>query len=68
MKKYLLFLTITLTEMYSLSAQTVSGKLVNQIGEGLQELQMQMYIKPQVYNTTSGFDGSFTFNNVLNDS
>jgi len=47
-----------------LTAQTITGKLVDQTGLGLSELQLQLYINPKVYNTTSGADGAFTFNNI----
>ena len=47
-----------------LSAQTVSGKLVNQDSVGLPGLNLSLYINTQVYNAISDSVGSFTFNNV----
>ncbi len=62
---YLLFFVLFLPViLYTQNVGTVSGKLVDQNGNGLSGLQLQLYISPQVYNTTSGSDGTFTFNNV----
>src|SRR4030042_3429293 len=47
-----------------LTAQSITGKLVGQPGNGLSGLQLHLYIYPNVYNTTSGADGSFTFNDI----
>ena len=47
-----------------LSAQTVTGKLVDQMGSPLSGLQLQLYINTKVYTTSSGMDGSFTFSNI----
>jgi Secretion system C-terminal sorting domain len=57
------FILVLLLPIF-LSAQTVTGKLVDQNGTGLSGLQLQLYINPKVYNTTSGSDGTFTFTNV----
>jgi len=67
MKKLFLLITLFFIQSLILSAQnigTITGKLIDQNGNGLSGLQLQLYISPQVYNTTSGSDGSFTFNNV----
>ncbi|MCX6150873.1 MAG: T9SS type A sorting domain-containing protein [Ignavibacteriales bacterium] len=64
MKKLILILLMPFAQFYILSAQTVTGKLVNITGEGLSGLQLQLYISPNVYSTTSGIDGSFTFANI----
>ncbi len=63
MKKYLLLLYIMGINS-SLSAQTVTGKLIDQAGSPLSGLQLQLYINPKVYTTSSGIDGCFTFNNI----
>ena len=47
-----------------LTAQTVIGKMVDQNGNGLSGLQLQLYISPKVYTTYSTVDGSFTFVNI----
>lgn len=47
-----------------INAQTVTGKLVDQNGNGLSNLQLQLYISPRMYNATSSSDGSFTFSNI----
>ena len=47
-----------------LSAQTVTGKLVDLNGKGLSGLQLQLYSTPKIYTTTSSTDGSFTFTNI----
>src|SRR5664280_2275287 len=48
----------------SLYAQTVTGKLVDQNGNGLSGVQLQLYSTPKIYTATSSADGSFTFTNV----
>jgi len=47
-----------------LVSQTITGKLVDANGNGLSGLQLKLYIHSTVYSSTSGSDGSFTFNNV----
>ena len=47
-----------------LYAQTVTGKLVDQNGNGLSGVQLQLYSTPKIYSATSSTDGSFTFTNV----
>src|SRR5664279_2056044 len=47
-----------------LYAQTVTGKLVDQNGNGLSGVQLQLYSTPKNYTATSSADGSFTFTNV----
>jgi uncharacterized protein (TIGR02145 family) len=58
----LFFLAFSINEIKS---QTVIGKLVDENGVGLAGIQLQLYVMPNVYNSTSGTDGSFTFNNVI---
>ncbi len=64
MKKLLLLFCLMNYQFYVISAQTVTGRVVNQNGEGLTGLQLQLYITPNVYNTSSNSDGSFTFSNI----
>src|SRR5664280_130964 len=47
-----------------LYAQTVTGKLVDQNGDGLAGVQLQLYSTPEIYSATSSTDGSFTLTNV----
>ena len=47
-----------------LISQTITGKLVDINGIGLSGLQLKLYIYATVFSSTSGSDGSFTFNNV----
>lgn len=47
-----------------LTAQTITGKLVDQFGIGLSDLQLKLYISPKVYAANSQADGSFTFANI----
>lgn len=47
-----------------LTAQSVTGKLVDENGGGLAEVQLQLYAAQNVYNAVSSSDGSFTFDNV----
>lgn len=46
----------------SISAQIVSGKLVDHEGKALSEIQVTLYSAPYSYTTVSGSDGSFVFN------
>jgi uncharacterized protein (TIGR02145 family) len=59
----LIFLTFFTNEIKS---QTVIGKLVDENGEGLFNVFVQLYISPEVYTTTSLIDGSFIFNIATN--
>ncbi len=45
-------------------AQTVSGRLVNQSGVGLSELQVQLFVGAKIYSTISSSDGYFEFINI----
>jgi len=64
MKKLLLLFCLINSLFFVISAQSVTGKIINITGEGLPGLQLQLYISPNVYSTTSGIDGTFTFSNV----
>ena len=57
------FILILLLPIF-LSAQTVTGKLVDQNNNGLSGLYLNLYINTKVYDATSDSEGSFTFNNV----
>src|ERR1035437_3641327 len=57
------FLLVLLLPIF-LYAQTVTGKLVDQNGDGLAGVQLQLYSSPKIYSATSSADGSFTFTNV----
>ncbi|MEI7811066.1 MAG: family 16 glycosylhydrolase [Ignavibacteria bacterium] len=59
---FLLILTI-LSPSFLLS-QTITGRLVDQTGNGLSGLQLKLYISQKAYNAESGVDGSFMFANV----
>jgi hypothetical protein len=60
----LFIISILLLQTVWMSAQTITGKLVDQSGSGLAGLHLRLYINLNVYNTTSGADGSFTFTDV----
>jgi len=62
--KRLLVSLIILCQFVSTNAQTITGKLVDQTGQGLSELQLKLYISSKTYDATSGTDGSFSFINV----
>jgi len=62
MKRLLLVLFLFGSE--ALFAQTVNGKLVDQKGIGLAEMQLKLYSSPYNYSTNSDSYGSFTFNNI----
>ncbi|HSL89899.1 MAG TPA: T9SS type A sorting domain-containing protein [Ignavibacteriaceae bacterium] len=48
----------------SIYPQVVTGKLIDENNNGLTEVSLELYISPNVYNTTSLSDGSFSFNLV----
>ncbi|MBI5731112.1 MAG: T9SS type A sorting domain-containing protein, partial [Ignavibacteriales bacterium] len=67
MKKHLLLLVFLFLQpliLYAQSIGTVSGKLVDQNGNGLAGLQLNLYSTPYIYQTTSSSDGSFSFVSV----
>jgi hypothetical protein len=47
-----------------LASQTITGKLIDQNGNGLSGLQLKLYISPKTYDATSITGGLFTFNNI----
>lgn len=47
-----------------LSAQSITGKLVDQNGNGLSDAQLQIYITPNIDTATSSTDGSFIFSHI----
>jgi uncharacterized protein (TIGR02145 family) len=49
---------------FLINAQTVTGKLVDENDVGLAGIQLQLYVSSNIFNATSGSDGSFIFNNV----
>lgn len=58
MKKIFFILIIAAQIIHS---QNITGKLVDHNGNGLAEAELKLYIEPDVYNTTSESDGSFSF-------
>ena len=63
MKIFLTFiLTIILTT--EIRTQVVLGKIVDENGQGLSSIGLQLYISPDIYSTTTLTDGSFTFDVV----
>ena len=60
---YFFFLIILILPIL-LKAQTVIGRLVDENGAALAEVQLQLYASQYVYDATSGSDGSFSFNNI----
>jgi uncharacterized protein (TIGR02145 family) len=64
--KYFLRFSLALVLLFSiiLSAQTVTGKLVDQNGIGLGGVQLQLYRTQNIDTAISSADGSFTFTNV----
>src|ERR1035437_8898982 len=61
MKKSVLIVLSFFSLINFLSAQTVTGKLVNKDGSGESGMKLKLYISSNVYTTTSGTDGSFSF-------
>ena len=64
MKFYILTSLLFISVCLFVKAQTVTGKIVDISGNGLDSLNVQLYSGTAVYNTTTNSDGSFTFNNV----
>ena len=65
MKKTISFLVVMILFITAnTNSQVVTGKLVDENGIGLSDIFLQLYISPNVYNTTSLSDGSFFFNNI----
>ncbi|MDQ7816740.1 MAG: FISUMP domain-containing protein [Melioribacteraceae bacterium] len=62
--KKIVFLLVIFCFTVNPKAQTITGKMIDHNGKGLSDLNLQLYINPTVYNTTSGSDGSFTFSNI----
>jgi|GEM_PF-1914093 len=52
--------------LYPQDIGTITGKLIDQDGNGLGGLKLQLYISSKVYSTYSFPDGSFTFDNISN--
>ena len=61
MKKSVLIVLSFFSLINFLPAQTVTGRLVNNNGSGEPGMKLKLYISPNVYTTTSGTDGSFSF-------
>ena len=67
MKKYLLIIVLLFLRpliLHTQSLGSISGRLVDQNGNGLSGLQIQLYINPAVYNTNSNSEGVFVFDNI----
>ncbi len=63
MKEFLLVL-FSFCQFSLLNAQTITGRIVDQGGNGFGVVQLQLYTSSRVYSTSSLPDGSFTFNNI----
>ncbi len=63
MRKIILLFLFLLVQTF-LSAQTITGRLIDQFDNGLSGFQLQLYTGAYVYDTFSGSDGNFIFNNV----
>lgn len=61
MKNSLLIATAILLLSCRLSSQTVIGKIVDEDDSGLAGITLNLYISPNVYNTTTSANGSFSF-------
>jgi hypothetical protein len=57
-------LLVLVLPIFLTAQSSITGKLVDQSGNGLSGLQLQLYITPNVYSATSGTGGSFTFNTL----
>ena len=61
MKNSLLIATAIFFLSCRLSSQTVIGKIVDEDESGLAGITLNLYISPNVYNTTTSSNGSFSF-------
>lgn len=61
MKNSLLIATAILLLSSRLSSQNVIGKIVDEDSSGLAGVKLTLYINPNVYNTTTSANGSFSF-------
>ena len=62
MKTFISILLVVLFIAKEIAPQVVFGKLVDENGAGLAEVQLQLYATPNVYNATSSSNGTFSFN------
>lgn len=46
------------------NGQSISGRMVDQTGGGLADLQLQLFIGVDIYSTDSNSEGYFQFNNI----
>ena len=51
-----------------LLTQTITGKLVDQDGVGVPNLQVALYMNPSVYNATTDTAGKFTFTKLITET
>lgn len=64
MRKNFVSIIIFFVLQFSINAQTITGKLIDQKGNGLSGLKLQLYIAPKVHSTISTSNGTFTFLNI----
>lgn len=62
MKAAFIVLFVVLFISNEILSQVVTGKLVDENGAGLAEVQLQLYTPANVYDATSSSDGTFSFN------
>ncbi len=62
MKTLIAILLVVLCIANEIAPQVVFGKLVDENGAGLAEVQLQLYATANVYNATSSSNGTFSFN------
>jgi len=61
MKYIVLVLIVFSFFSYEIKSQKVIGKLIDENSTALADVQLELYAVPNVYNTTSGADGTFSF-------
>jgi uncharacterized protein (TIGR02145 family) len=62
MKNILQVLLVFIFFLDNINSQYVTGKLVDENGIGLGEVQLELYSPTNIYYTASSLDGSFSFN------
>jgi uncharacterized protein (TIGR02145 family) len=65
MKIIVIILLVLLFLAVEIQSQIVTGKLVDENGAGLVEVQLQLYAAPNVYTTASDSDGTFSFDIIV---
>lgn len=64
MKTILLSIMSCFLFFISINAQNITGIIIEQYGEAVSDLNLQLFTSSKVYTTKTSSDGSFVFNNI----